>query len=964
MKEKLFNFITIRSITKSGVPARRRGKVIHDSKLETILTSSKPMDKKKDDILAYEKTIGGAAAGIAIPELMAFIGHLADKKFRTTVEEARVLMEKAFGKTASQIAGDAELRKKFDLVKSRISLSFLTGQQKNLTDLSAMVNVILLVEDICAGTLSPGESIAPHLSSTLLFPPSFAEFLAGMEQDKPEYTADPEAAGRSNRLDNLEKTRKNVIQALTEIEIRDPKEVKPILIRPEAGENGASSTPRIARVFTRFKTDKFSPVTLDLIKAQGLKMEGLNYEETEKIFAKMKTDLDMQIMDIRESAIKAPNRFYWNGTIFNLDDFRKPKPSHTWRPLIKKWNPYMRPLGLGELKTVEQVNVHYEAGEIAHIENILKGEKKERVHVKSTSVSTSSESETFREKATEHELETTSRHELSTETQKVVKESVDFDFKMHTDSKFGPWLELKTDTSLGYDNSREESKNVSASYAKEVVESAAEKIRESTREKRTVTVVTETTETNSHILDNTASPGHTVGIYRWIDKVYTAQVRSHDFRMLYEFIIPEPAAYYIYSNLTNPKQQFLLTEPEIPVSPDNRHPLTPADIDEYNYLSLAQKYGIRDITAPPSKEIVLTKSYAKKLTADENYRHITTLDFALPEGYSPRMILGAGILDPGPEQKALNLILSIGNENIFGNGLSFQNGTHNNQFTISAALDFDQVPSARPATPLDKMAVSMFVYHADSISMVLELHCLRRQDMFIKWQTDMYEKIMAAYYEMKADYDEKLRALEYSQGIVITGNNPLRNEDIQKTELKKHCISFMTMSYLDKYNSIIHILGDALSGEGTPEINFEMADKTAMEIQFFEQAFEWPQMMYRYYPYFWSDKKNWAGKMSIEPNDPQFGEFMRAGSARVILAVKPGYEEAVAHYFETGNILNGQHHIGIQDSLYQDIIDELKNEQSSSLGVVTDQWEVRLPTNLVVIDDDDAISRVSRILNR
>jgi len=41
------------------------------------------------------------------------------------------------------------------------------------------------------------------------------------------------------------------------------------------------------------------------------------------------------------------------------------------------------------------------------------------------------------------------------------------------------------------------------------------------------------------------------GIYRWVDKLYEAQVYNYGQRPMFQFIIPEPAALYIYSRKIN-----------------------------------------------------------------------------------------------------------------------------------------------------------------------------------------------------------------------------------------------------------------------------------------------------------------------------------------------------------------------------------------------------------------------------
>ena len=43
------------------------------------------------------------------------------------------------------------------------------------------------------------------------------------------------------------------------------------------------------------------------------------------------------------------------------------------------------------------------------------------------------------------------------------------------------------------------------------------------------------------------------GVYRWVDKYYEAQIYNYGKRMMFEFIIPEPAAFYGYAQTHQPK---------------------------------------------------------------------------------------------------------------------------------------------------------------------------------------------------------------------------------------------------------------------------------------------------------------------------------------------------------------------------------------------------------------------------
>ncbi|MBL7885447.1 MAG: hypothetical protein JNJ52_01760 [Flavobacterium sp.] len=116
-------------------------------------------------------------------------------------------------------------------------------------------------------------------------------------------------------------------------------------------------------------------------------------------------------------------------------------------------------------------------------------------------------------------------------------------------------------------------------------------------------------------------------------------------------------------------------------------------------------------------------------------------------------------------------------------------------------------------------------------------------------------------------------------------------------------------------------------------------------VKFMEQAFEWNLMSYRFYPYYWGNRDEWNELYQYESNDPIYRSFMQAGMARVVVTVKPGFEDAVMHYMALGQIWNGGQMPVLGDPLYLSIVDELKEQEY----VVEETWETVLPTNLIAL---------------
>ena len=129
----------------------------------------------------------------------------------------------------------------------------------------------------------------------------------------------------------------------------------------------------------------------------------------------------------------------------------------------------------------------------------------------------------------------------------------------------------------------------------------------------------------------------------------------------------------------------------------------------------------------------------------------------------------------------------------------------------------------------------------------------------------------------------------------------------------------------------------------------------------FQQAFEWRNITYLFYPFFWGRTSNWVKTLiEFEDPDPAFAFFLRAGAARVIVPVREGFEDAVLHYAATKRLLDSDEEITmIDDDLYLDAIEEVKESLGAPDDAIPDPegpWEVIVPTSLVILQSLDEIS--------
>jgi hypothetical protein len=142
-----------------------------------------------------------------------------------------------------------------------------------------------------------------------------------------------------------------------------------------------------------------------------------------------------------------------------------------------------------------------------------------------------------------------------------------------------------------------------------------------------------------------------------------------------------------------------------------------------------------------------------------------------------------------------------------------------------------------------------------------------------------------------------------------------------------------------------------------PKINIDVAKKKAKTIQFIEQAFEWQNIAYLCYPYFWAAEKKWIKLMNrLDYTDNNMTAFLKAGSVRVLLAVTPHYNDAVMHFIATREPWEGGPLPVIGDPLFIPLYEEIRKQQDDLQNATPEDqpWSFEIPTSLVYLQDSSS----------
>ncbi|WP_193553761.1 hypothetical protein [Flavobacterium silvisoli] len=605
-------------------------------------------------------------------------------------------------------------------------------------------------------------------------------------------------------------------------------------------------------------------------------------------------------------------------------------------------------LGIADYKVVEQTIHCYVEGEVAHIENVMARERREKStrRLLKTETTTSEKSESERESTTD--TATTERYEMQNEVSQVIQQSKDLsastDFHVN-----GERWSLNAGMGMASHSSKEQNTRQAITNAKEIVQKATERITTKVQTERIQKITEEFEENNIHEFDNRKGDKHVVGVYRWVDRIYKNQIINYGKRLMFEFMVPEPARLHKLGMVED--VQVLNSIPKL------TEPIDPRVFDLANGLSTNQSISNLSLNLNNFTRVNETrlKYWAAMYNVEFKPKPVDVLwagktihkgsegsdDYVeIPKGYRFTRYRVKTLHRGGGSQ---------GNAGFGINGVG--------AYTSQIEGDWPGIPS--PITGIipytsvgsklyqGKVPVSGFFRNADAGYVHFDLEFVLDDSALKEWQQECFKAIIDKYEEAKADFDEII-GREKETAIENKETNPAFFRQMMNLVLRKNCISYL----IDQTPNAKRTYGKDMSNKKGFFTDYEVnvdanLDDYGAFVKFIEQAFEWNIMSYSFYPYYWANRDNWKSMYQFnESDDPLFRSFMQSGMARVIVTVRPGFEEAVRFYMQTGKIWNGGEVPVIEDKLFISIVEELRETAGKKEGKA---WATRVPTSLTIL---------------
>ena len=561
------------------------------------------------------------------------------------------------------------------------------------------------------------------------------------------------------------------------------------------------------------------------------------------------------------------------------------------RPVEDGMLPAVRRVGFGDLVLAREQLLGFQATDIAYIENVLPRETRVREHTHKHEQELTVEQETTREDSRTKDLQTTDRYELQTQSQRVIEQKLSASTDLWTSGSYG-LTSVVASFEADYSMSKKQAQSASAELAKEIVSKSVNETRETTRELRRRRTLDAVTEFNRHGIDFAGRDESFSGIYRWVEKIHEVELRHYGTRLMLEFYVPEPGL----SLLTDTRDR--RRRPETPPVID----FGPQDIDETNYLCLAQTFGAYAIEPPPAQTTNVHYVWAsqplsedKEMVRAEGFQDLKAESIVVPDGYVPgEALITVSTLTSGPLSSAMTEVPQRDSMEPYRLDLHVALA---GRTVIRGLAPVDDEPIefhdfGEGAFPQIPVTIRVFDHANRTAAINMIITCDLTNAGIDAWRLRVYEQLKEAEHVTRADYHRRLAEAAFGADGMHGTRSPADNRRVEQDEIRKWCVKALRLEAIDQ---------DAVVKEGRDEeLQLEVDPLRAVEdaplVSFYEQAFDWPHLSASLYPYFWGRRSLWDYRLSLVDPDPRHAEFLRAGAARVLVPVIPGFEERVLHY--------------------------------------------------------------------
>ncbi|HEY1796172.1 MAG TPA: hypothetical protein VGG57_08630 [Stellaceae bacterium] len=491
----------------------------------------------------------------------------------------------------------------------------------------------------------------------------------------------------------------------------------------------------------------------------------------------------------------------------------------------------------------------------------------------------------------------TDNTQLSQSTTSQVAHSNQFNINSSVSGSYG-FVTASVATGFATQDQSSQSATDSRQHSVQTTQKASSRSTQSHKTTISTSTTTGSSNANTRMLENpSATDPMRIDYFSIMRKWYCALYR-YGLRLTYDVTVPEPGATMreIYEQLAVLQQsageQFVF---------DIKHSDITADVksgeSEPHYLVLADRYSV-DAPPPPSPAVSIVQVGPVYFSNTDNVKPVT---FTVPNNYWIQSITSTA---------------QIGDSD----------GANDPLFVIGTTVG--QFPRDNP--PPDLCAGNSYLWHQSgtlsitilyvtsssehSGELFFSVNCVPTDTAMAQWQSTVWSALYNAaqnqFYAQQQQIAAQITALQ--DKITNVDTLTLRreeNDEIMKCALRwllGDNFEFMPKNVVNlfkKASGANEQYGVAFTGNdtGLTSNDWSIVKQNEDRINFINQAIDWDNVIYFVYSYFWDDPRSWDFIRQIQHPDSTRQAFLRAGSARIVLTVRQGWELAWTYFVEFGS---------------------------------------------------------------
>jgi hypothetical protein len=539
----------------------------------------------------------------------------------------------------------------------------------------------------------------------------------------------------------------------------------------------------------------------------------------------------------------------------------------------------VEPVGLLHLERVGFTPAGIERGELIHSVPLSPGE-----HVNISHKEWSTRSEEFQNIVTDFieaysEQGVAEKAELTQSTNSQSTHSMGFTLGVTASGGYGP-VSITTSTGLNIASSSSQSEQTARHHSSELTKKASSRSKKEHKISFKVASASGTADQSVREITNPfADKAARVDYYQLIRR-WQVDLFRYGVRLTYDLAIPEPGSEILARILEIEALSTALRQgfnAEGSTASWARFDTTVQEINRGNYQTLAAQYGTV-VAEPPADSIKAYRSFNYKWASEDaaEHREWNSVEIPVPEGYE---VTGATY-----------------------NATHWQWDVEHKYFEVYT--DFSGWWGSTGTVSL-----TVGAQHQISYDIEMTIWFGLTDEAYRAWQMkvwgQLYEAAQARYELNRTMLRDQLSALQEQLGA----QDALSLRQIEREEVMKNVLRWL---FGPTFTFVPPGVPANLYGANESVKSDTIWSKVLAQgevIKFLHHAIEWENMLYILYPYFWSDTTRWEFKKYLDHPDFIHRAFLRAGSARVVLTIRPGFETDFVSFLETGKFdpLPGSH---------------------------------------------------------